>query len=201
MTTVDLGHDALDDIFAALRDAGGALAESINKESLSSPVVFAPEMGAPARFVDLDAGGVTTQSQADTGLAYYLELQKRNDFTLCSVVFQDPWIEIGDLTNLGPLPQEMVLIGNGVYYLFDMRAVSPDLIKWFRTRCVSFLKVIYVSSMSPAAFLETIQSGNNDQLSSYVKSAKHVAVSACDDETWIVGRLVYGDKTNVHPSG
>jgi hypothetical protein len=191
MSIIQLEGHGIDYANSALADAGG-IARAINTCSLASPIVFAPDSAASANFRDLEAGGVTTQLQADIELGNYLSALKRKDFGLCSVLAHDPWIDIEDLRKLEELPKETINLDNRAYYLHDIRAVTPALIREFRSLCISFLKLIYVSTMSVTKARELLCSDDVNRYATYAASVRFLAVNACDDETWVVVSVLSG---------
>lgn len=187
MATIELGKGAIEYAAESLQDERGIAALLASKE-LSSPIVFGPEENVAGRYEDLHAGGVTTQHQADKELANYLRELKRSDFGLCSIFFHNPWIKIEDLRNLGPPPQEIFQLGDSVYYLYDIRDINADVLGKIRSLCISFLKLSYVSTMSVRAIRENVSDAANNEIL-YAQSVRHLIVSACDDETWLVCKV------------
>jgi hypothetical protein len=156
-------------------------------------VLFAPDDIQQSSLRDLAAGGVTSQFMADTELARYLTKLRMQDFSLNTLLFHDPWIEKDDLRNLGPDPEELITIQKGVYYLHEFRNVDLSVVRDFRSRCVSFLRVMYILTMSTARVLENARMPEIDISASFAGSIKYVVVNACDDETWIVSRVLGTD--------
>ena len=122
-------------------------------------------------------------------LAHFLRLKKKETFNLCSILFHDPWFDIDDIKRLDPLPSQMLSIDNGVYYLHDLKLIDQQALFSYRAQCESFLKVMYISTMSVQAVFELFKDGHSNQMALYLASIRYVVINACDDETWVLARV------------
>ena len=187
MVAVYLGEDALDYVHSALADADG-LADSIQKSALRAPIVFVTKEHDLVELSDLSSGGVSTQELADAALASFITDQKKKNFSLCSVLFQDPWSKEGDLDYARPPPDTMITLAGRIYYLHDLASITPSVIRDYRARSVSFLKIIYVLDVSVHGFRQIVERLSDKSFEMLGQRVRFVAISAYDDESWIIAR-------------
>lgn len=190
MVAVRLDDDALAFAAAQLDAAGGGIAAELHAEALWEPVVFVPDFVDPITLPDLeaDAGWVASQDGAAAELASYLLFLKKRNGRLHSVIFDDPWATPGDLDYGGPPPEPLLALQGRVSYLYDFAEVSPDLVWDYRAIAVSYLKIVYVSELTPAEIRALAEEEPDDVFHRLAHSVRHVAVSAYDDESWLIVR-------------
>lgn len=185
MVAVRLEQDALDYVAEKLDEAGG-LAGMFHKHALREPVVFIPEFADPELLPDLEQGGVAVQPGSDAELASFIHFLKKRNGRLHSVLIDDPWSKPEDMDYAGPPPDEMLAIEGRVNYLYDLSALSPDLIWNYRTIAVSYLKIIYVSELSEQAIRDLVEEEPADLFERLAHAVRHIAVNAYDDESWVI---------------
>jgi hypothetical protein len=187
MVAVRLEEDALIYVRTKLAEAGG-LAAAFQPQSLREPVVFLPEFADPDLLPDLEQGGVATQAGADAELASYIHFLKKRNGRLHSLIFDDPWSHPDDMDYAGPPPDEMITLEGRVNYLYDLAALTPDLIWQYRAVTVSFLKIVYVSELAETAIRHLIEDHGDEAFDAITRSIRHIAVNAYDDESWVIVR-------------
>lgn len=187
MVAVRLEEDALEYVRTKLSEAEG-LASAFRPEALWEPVVFLPEFADPDLLPDLEQGGVATQAGSDAELASYIHYLKKRNGRLHSLILDDPWSHPDDMDYAGPPPEEMIAIGGRINYLQDLSALTPDLIWQYRAVAISFLKIVYVSELSAPAVRHTVEDHADTAFETLARSIRHIAVSAYDDETWVIVR-------------
>jgi hypothetical protein len=188
MVAVRLEDEALAFAASQLDAAGGGIAGELHQEALWEPVVFVPDFIDPLALPDLEAGHVASPEGSAAELAgYLLFLQKRNP-ALKSVIFDDPWASPGDLDYAGPPPDELLTLQGHVSYLYDLAAVSPDLVLDYRSIAVSYLKIVYVSELTPAEIRALAEEEPDDVFHRLAHSVRYVAINAYDDESWLILR-------------
>jgi len=149
MVAIRLEDEGLAYIAAKLDEASEGLAGAFRKEALWEPIVFVPDFADPLTLPDLETGGVVSQEGANAEFAaYLLFLQKRNP-KLKSIIFSDPWASVSDLDYAGLPPRELVTIFGALNYVYDLAELTPALIWDYRAWVVSYLKLAYVSEMTP----------------------------------------------------
>lgn len=188
MVAVRLDDNALAFAAAQLDAAGGGIAAELHREALWEPVVFVPDFVDPLTLPDLESGHVASQEGAAAELASYLMFLKKRNGRLHSVIFDDPWASPGDLDYAGPPPDELLTVHGRVSYLYDLAAVSPDLIWDYRAIAVSYLKIVYVSDLTPTQIRALAEEEPDDVFHRLAHTVRHVAVNAYDDESWLILR-------------
>jgi hypothetical protein len=188
MVAVRLDDDALAFAAAQIDAAGGGIAAELHRKALGEPVVLIPDFVDPLTLPDLENGGVASQQGSDSELASYLLFLKKRNGRLKSVIFDDPWASPGDLDYAGPPPDELLTLQGRVSYLHGIAELSPDLIWDWRAIAVSYLKIAYVSEASPAEIRALAEEDPDDVFHRLAHTVRHVAVSAYDDESWLILR-------------
>jgi hypothetical protein len=188
MVAVRLEDDALAFASTQLDAAGGGIAGELHKEALWEPVVFVPDFVDPLALPELEASHVASPEGSAAELASYLLFLKKRNANLKSVIFDDPWASPGDLDYAGPPPDELLTPQGRVSYLYDLAEVSPDLIWDYRSIAVSFLKLVYVSELSPAEIRALAEDEPDDLFHRLAHSVRYVAINAYDDESWLILR-------------
>jgi hypothetical protein len=201
MVAVRLEDDALAFAATQLDAAGGGIAAELHREALWEPVVFVPDFVDPLTLPDLESGHVASQEGSAAELASYLLFLKKRNGRLHSVIFDDPWASPGDLDYAGPPPDEILTVQGRVSYLYDLAAVSPDLIWDYRAIAVSYLKIVYVSELTPAQIRALAEEEPDDLFHRLAHSVRHVAVTAYDDESWLIVRHEQSQKRCDSPEG
>ncbi len=190
MVAVRLEDEALAFAASQLEAAGGGIAGQLAPGTLWEPVVFVPDFVDPITLPDLesDAGWVASQEGAAAELASYLLFLKKRNGRLKSVIFDDPWASPGDLDYGGPPPDELLTMQGRVAYLYNLAALSPDLVLDYRAIAVSYLKIVYVSELSPAEIHALAEEEPDDLFARLARSVRHVALNAYDDQSWLILR-------------
>lgn len=188
MVAVRLEEDALAFATTQLDAASGGIAAELHREALGEPVVLVPDFADPLTLPDLDCGGVASQQGSDSELASFLLFLKKRDGRLKSIIFDDPWAKPGDLDYAGPPPEELLTLQGRVSYLHDISQISPDLIWEWRATAISYLKIAYISEASPDEIRALAEEDPDDVFHRLAHSVRHIAVSAYDDESWLILR-------------
>jgi hypothetical protein len=198
MVAVRLEDDALAFAASQLDAAGGGIAGELHKEALWEPVVFVPDFVDPLTLPELEASHVASQEGSAAELASYLLFLKKRNPNLKSVIFDDPWASPGDLDYAGPPPDELLAMQGRVSYLYDLTEVSPDLVWDYRSIAISFLKIVYVSELSPAEIRALAEDEPDDLFHRLAHSVRYVAVNAYDDESWLILRHEQAPESDKH---
>jgi hypothetical protein len=188
MVAIRLEEDAIDYVVGKLGEADGGLAGAFRAEALWEPVVFVPDFADPLTLPDLDQGGVANQEGANAELVSYLLFLKQRNAKLQSIIFDDPWATVGDMDYAGAPPDELITIEGKISYLYDLEALTPDLIWQYRAVTVSYLKLIYISEMSASAIRSLAEEAPDDLSQRLARSVRHIAVNVYDDESWLILR-------------
>ncbi len=188
MVAIRLEEDAIDYAAGKLSEADGGLAGAFRLQALWEPVVFVPDFADPLTLPALDQGGVANQEGANAELVSYLLFLKQRNSKLKSILFDDPWATAGDMDYAGPPPDELITIEGKLSYLYDLEELTPELIWQYRAVAVSYLKLIYVSEMEPAAIRELAEEAPDDLTQRLGRAVRHIAMNVYDDESWLILR-------------
>jgi hypothetical protein len=188
MVAVRLEDEAMTYAAATLDAAGGGIAAELHREALWQPVVLLPDFLDPITLPALDCGGVASQQGSDAELASYLMFLQQRDMRLRSVIFDDPWAKPSDLDYAGPPPDTLLALQGRVSYLYDLSDISPELVWDFRSIAISFFKLVYVSEADPADIRLLAEDEPSDVFHRLAHTVRHVAISAYDDESWLILR-------------
>ena len=150
--------------------------------------MFLPDFADPLTLPELDYGGVADRDGSAAELASYLMFLKKRDGRLKSVIFDDPWASPADLDYAGPPPEDLLTLQGKITYLRDIAEISPDALWEYRAVATSFLKIVYVSDLSPAEIRKLADEEPEDLFQRLAQSVRHVAVNAYDDESWLILR-------------
>jgi hypothetical protein len=198
MVAVRLDDTAIAYAAAKLDEAAGGIAGELHREALWEPVVFVPDFVDPLTLPELDedAGWIDSQEGAAAELASYLMFLKKRDPRLQSLIFEDPFAAVSDLDYDGATSDDLLLLQGRVAYLKDIADITPDAIADWRAVAVSSLKLVYVSEASPAEIRELAEDDPADAFHRLAHTVRHVAMSAYDDESWLILRheqVAHGD--------
>ncbi len=188
MVAIRLEDDAIAYAAAKLGEADGGLAGAFRAEALWEPVVFVPDFADPLTLPDLDQGGVANQEGANAELVSYLHFLKQRNGKLRRILFDDPWATAGDMDYAGPPPDELITIAGKLAYLYDLEALTPELVWQYRAVTVSYLKLIYVSELTASAIRALAEEAPDDLPQRLARSVRHIAVNVYDDESWLILR-------------
>ena len=204
MVAVRLEDDALAFAAAQLDAAGGGIASELHQERLWEPVVFVPDFVDPLTLpaLDEDAGWTAVQEGTAAELASYLMFLKKRDARLKSVIFDDPWAQASDLDYDGATSDDLLMMQGRVAYVQDIARMSPEMLWEWRAVSVSYLKLIYVSELTPAEIRALADAAPDNLFHRLAHSVRHVAVNAYDDESWLILRHEQvQDGERDHPHG
>lgn len=188
MVAIRLEEDGLAYITAKLHEAGTGIASAIQPGALRDPIVFVPDFADPLTLPDLETGGVASQEGANAEFAAYLLFLQRRDPKLTSVIFADPWASMSDLDYVGAPPPELVTMAGTLNYVYALSSLTPQIIWDYRSWVVSYLKFAFVSSLSLKDIQSVADEEPEDLFARLAKSIRHIAVSAYDDESWLIAR-------------
>jgi hypothetical protein len=198
MVAVRLEDDALAFAAAKLDEANGGIAGELHKDALWEPVVFVPDFLDPIALPELEASHVASPEGSAAELAGYLLFLKQRNANLKSVIFDDPWASPGDLDYAGPPPDELLALQGRISYLHDLTEMSPDLVWDYRAIAVSYLKIVYVSELSPNEIRALAEEEPDDLFHRLAHSVRYVAVNAYDDESWLILRHQQSQESGKH---
>lgn len=188
MVAIRLEDDAIAYTVSKLGEAEGGLAGAFRGEALWEPVVFVPDFVDPLTLPALDQGGVANQEGANAELVSYLHFLKQRNGKLQSILFDDPFATAGDMDYAGPPPDELITVEGRLSYLYELQALTPELIWDYRAVAVSYLKLIYISEMHVADIRALTEEAPDDLPQRLARTIRHLAVNVYDDESWLILR-------------
>lgn len=197
MVAVRLEDEALAFAATQLDAADGGIAGELHRQALWEPVVFVPDFVDPLTLPDLDedAGWIDSQEGAAAELASYLMFLKQRDPRLRSLIFEDPYATVSDLDYDGATSDDLLLLQGRVAYLMNIDGLTPATIADWRAVAVSALKFVHVSEASPEEIRALAENEPDDVFHRLAHSVRHVAMSAYDDESWLILRHEKGPQS------
>ena len=177
-----LGRYGIEYISAALNEVPGSRNEFALKDFRSSYSFILPSTQR-TKFRELDFGGVISQQSADEELV--ADIQRKYSEIIWKLIFHDPHAKPGDLLYAGQLPHPPNEGGCGNFYVLDLEKLDEKYIRYFRSICVGYLKIIYVTS-------SYFPMGNQYiSMSELKKSVCHIYTNCYDDESWLGANYFY----------